>query len=281
MRKAFTLIELLVVVAIIALLISILLPALSAAKAQARADQCMSNQRQLAMGFLGYADDWEDCLPGSTWDFIGPGNSYADSIPLCWLGSLNSTADLEHQREHMPFSGTIFHYLSENEKVYKCPDDTMDKRAFQGVNFRDKPFYSYTSPVLLTGASTSMLLSTRWAPTFTSPWHYTVDWRKASGYSMPWMVVEEDEAYYLAFVTDSAWSNVDCISNRHKGRGTIAHTDGSVSLRAYQRVPETMTAWQVYYELADGRVVTAATWDLGNDIHPTFGFLRKAQRLNP
>ncbi|MFK7791000.1 MAG: DUF1559 domain-containing protein [Phycisphaeraceae bacterium] len=64
-RSAFTLIELLVVISIIALLIAILLPALGAARDAARSSQCKSNQRQLAIGFQVYTNDYKDhCVPG-------------------------------------------------------------------------------------------------------------------------------------------------------------------------------------------------------------------------
>ncbi len=80
-RSAFTLIELLVVVAIVALLISILLPGLRSAKDEARRGVCLNNLREIGRYTGVYAQENRDRMPRS---MHSAGYSYADGMPWAY-----------------------------------------------------------------------------------------------------------------------------------------------------------------------------------------------------
>lgn len=104
-QRAFTLVELLVVIGIIALLISILLPALSKARAAAVQTQCMANHKQIMNAFLMYSIDNRGFFPPSVmtdyaWSEATKSYDLTKSDSYEWYskrfvgGYLNNTTDL-------------------------------------------------------------------------------------------------------------------------------------------------------------------------------------------
>jgi len=96
MRKnAFTLIELLVVIAIIAILAAILFPVFAQAREKARATACLSNLKQIGLGYTQYEQDYDETVPCglTTW---GRGVGWA---------------------------GQIYPYIK-SKQTFMCPDDT-------------------------------------------------------------------------------------------------------------------------------------------------------------
>jgi len=109
---AFTLIELLVVVAIVALLVSILLPSLSKAREQSRRTVCMTQQKEVTRGTTMYLMESRDILPGPI-------------HPALEMETFRKIAVRDHEQWHLPF--LIRRYFSDKgagrmtDQVVQCP----------------------------------------------------------------------------------------------------------------------------------------------------------------
>ena len=107
-KRGFTLIELLVVVAIIALLMAILIPTLNRAREQGKRAACLSNLKQLTLGWIMYADDNDDKIVCAS-----------TNLKEGWVRWVVRTAP-EEEKIHGVRSGLFYPYCPVL-KLYKCP----------------------------------------------------------------------------------------------------------------------------------------------------------------
>ncbi|OPZ97006.1 MAG: Type II secretion system protein G precursor [Planctomycetes bacterium ADurb.Bin412] len=108
-QNGFTLIELLVVISIIAILLSILLPALARIRQHARQIVCQTNLQQLVLANLGYATENQDCFVLAAQDIA--------STNLCrWHGERDTIND-----PFDPRRSPLADYISDG-KVKQCPE---------------------------------------------------------------------------------------------------------------------------------------------------------------
>ncbi|GAB4458749.1 MAG: hypothetical protein OHK0029_20360 [Armatimonadaceae bacterium] len=110
---AFTLIELLVVIAIIAILAAILFPVFAQAREKARQTTCLSNIKQIALGLIMYAQDYDEAYSmNRSCNLVGPGGGPANQTP-CRVGDVA-----------LGWIDLTLPYVK-NFGVFKCPSDPV------------------------------------------------------------------------------------------------------------------------------------------------------------
>ncbi|MBI9016781.1 MAG: type II secretion system protein [Phycisphaerae bacterium] len=229
-KKAFTLIELLVVISIIALLVSILMPALSKAREQAKRTVCMTRMKQLVTCWQMYAMDNNDNMPGS-WSNNRQGVSmFGDESDWAWapwkldgsgpvlpLATAKLLPMFSKEREEGIRRGSLFKYIQDPELVH-CPSDKL--------NFR-----TYSMPDALNG---------HWGTNVITGQGDWLCFKKLSQLKRPsekYVFIEENDS--RGFNIDSwtfytkSYVFSDPLTVWHSGGCNLAYGDGSVNWRKW------------------------------------------------
>ena len=225
--KGFTLIELLVVIAIIAILASLLLPALSKAKTKAQGVACMNNLKQLQLAWQLYADDHNGTLTRQ-YGWIYPG-SWMDYSP-----STASNTNLEYLLN--PKYAQLGPY-TKSARIYKCP---ADKSAVI-VNGARIPRVRSMSMNHAVGDTPPFPGENRWW--IGAPPYLTYD--KESDITRPvpsklWVLIDEHPDSInnggLAVKCDArdrAAMIIDYPASYHNGAGGLSFADGHAEIHKY------------------------------------------------
>jgi prepilin-type N-terminal cleavage/methylation domain-containing protein/prepilin-type processing-associated H-X9-DG protein len=133
----FTLVELLVVIAIIALLVGILLPALTRARDQANTTECLSNLRQIGLAIVNYAADNQG--------YLVPGRYDAPTYPGANVAELESWATILVNSGYLPTppqapsKNTAWADTSFGTSVFRCPNGMNNRGDITGMRGPQTP----------------------------------------------------------------------------------------------------------------------------------------------
>ena len=237
LRRGFTLVELLVVIAIISLIVALIAISIPQVQRQSRSVQCLSNQRQLNVGFTQYYGDNSGRFMGvdtglTQWDWVqGQGNLNGNGFET--INALKR--------------GRMWSYIGQNEAVYKSPFDPFS--SFQRLRT-----YSFNA-----------FISTGEGPMWGGPPNWQVNTMGRIPVPSKTIVtsLEYDHRGYningfgISVTGNGIW--VDKIAAWHPGRWNFSMADGSVftyehaakqkDVDYYMTLPQNDVFWPApYYE---------------------------------
>ena len=236
-KSGFTLVELLVVVALIAILGSILLPALHQSRQRAHAIFCLNNTRQLVMAWDLYSTDNNGRL---AYNLGGTGDRGLTGLPRTYANWVNNilTWDLQSDNTNTAtiIDASLGLYTARSAKIYRCPiDDTLSAiQASRGWKGRIR---SYSMNAMIGDAGEVSRTGVN-----VNNSHYVQFFNMASirEPSDIFVFIEEhpdsiNDGYFLNKAYTKTW--IDLPASRHNNAASLAFADGHAEL--HQWVNET------------------------------------------
>jgi len=239
--RGFTLIELLVVIAIIAILASMLLPALAKAKTKAQGIKCLNNNKQLILAWHLYAGDYDDrvcnnfTIPG-TEDAINTKkfNNWVNNVMTWGTGGIDGQSVTNVQ---WVYNGVLAAYTGNALGIYKCPADSYLSPAQRRLSWTQR-LRSNSMNALFgrsnNDANDNTARGASWA--FGGAYRQFIKQSDVPAPSMTWVTLDEhpDTINDGFFVTDPAVNNwQDTPASYHNGACGFSFADGHAEVHKW------------------------------------------------
>lgn len=234
-KKNFTLIELLVIIGIIAILASMLLPALNRAREVAKKISCVNNQKQIGLAMTMYVGDNNS--------YLTPGISLQGGGRLSWDDFLGNGYDGRKlaQNEQLISRLVVATYPNKGSRIYYCPGKAVPFKQAGSAGDSFARSYGYNN---------------EGAYTITSPYRLSVPYKITQIRKSPgvYIIVGENNIIYNAQGGEACWNiksnSFDNAINRilynaiHLSRSNFLMLDGHVETTKWELTLRNPNSWK-------------------------------------